>query len=188
MTNAELAILNLVVEQPRHGYEIEQIIEARGMRGWTEIGFSSIYYLLKKLEEKGLLESRLQNAEGRGPARKIYQVTPQGQSEWYSQSLETLRNSLALLRGTTFSRQPVPFLMGLSVFPALAVEDRVAAIDEYINSLEDRLEQMQSSAEKQRPIPPHVEAMFDYSQTLLTAEIDWLKSFLNAQEEPDDQN
>ncbi len=179
MTNAELAILNLVVEQPRHGYEIEQIIEARGMRDWTEIGFSSIYYLLKKLEEKGLLESRLQNAEGRGPARKIYQVTPQGQSEWYSQSLETLRQP---------ARQPVPFLMGLSVFPALAVEDRVAAIDEYINSLEDRLEQMQSSAEKQRPIPPHVEAMFDYSQTLLTAEIDWLKSFLNAQEEPDDQN
>ena len=32
MTNAELAILSLVVETPRHGYEIEQVIEERGMR------------------------------------------------------------------------------------------------------------------------------------------------------------
>ena len=51
MTNAELAILSLIGESPRHGYEIEQVIEARGMREWTEIGFSSIYYLLKKLEK-----------------------------------------------------------------------------------------------------------------------------------------
>ncbi|MFL7891509.1 MAG: PadR family transcriptional regulator, partial [Anaerolineales bacterium] len=48
MTNAELAILSLIAEQPRHGYDIEQAIVARGMRDWTEIGFSSIYYLLNK--------------------------------------------------------------------------------------------------------------------------------------------
>ena len=46
LTNAELAILSLIVEQPRHGYEIEQVIEQRGMREWTDVGFSSIYYLL----------------------------------------------------------------------------------------------------------------------------------------------
>ena len=50
MTNPELAILSLIAEKPRHGYDIEQVIEARGMREWTEIGFSSIYYLLNKLE------------------------------------------------------------------------------------------------------------------------------------------
>jgi DNA-binding PadR family transcriptional regulator len=55
MTNAELAVLSLIAEQPRHGYDIEQIIEARGMRDWTEIGFSSIYYLLNKLEEAGMI-------------------------------------------------------------------------------------------------------------------------------------
>ena len=66
MTNAELAILSLVAEQPRHGYEIEQVIEARGMRDWTEVGFSSIYYLLNKLEKAGLVESRLQQPEGKG--------------------------------------------------------------------------------------------------------------------------
>ena len=33
MTNAELAILGLVGETPRHGYEIEQVIEERGNAG-----------------------------------------------------------------------------------------------------------------------------------------------------------
>jgi DNA-binding PadR family transcriptional regulator len=59
MTNAKLAILSLIAEEPRRGYDIEQIIEARGMREWTEIGFSSIYSLLKKLETAGLVEGRL---------------------------------------------------------------------------------------------------------------------------------
>ena len=77
MTNAELAILSLVVEQPRHGYEIEQIIEERGMREWTEVGFSSIYYLLKKLEQAGLVVGRLDDA-GPGPARRVYEATPAG--------------------------------------------------------------------------------------------------------------
>ena len=39
MTHAEFAILSLIAEAPRHGYEIEQTIEQRGMRDWTEIGF-----------------------------------------------------------------------------------------------------------------------------------------------------
>ncbi|MDZ4159188.1 MAG: helix-turn-helix transcriptional regulator, partial [Anaerolineaceae bacterium] len=62
MTNAELAILSLLVERALHGYEIERIIQERGIRDWTEIGFSSIYYLLKKLKNKGLIEAASQPA------------------------------------------------------------------------------------------------------------------------------
>jgi DNA-binding PadR family transcriptional regulator len=69
MTKAELAILGLVAEKPRHGYEIEGVIEARGMRDWTEIGFSSIYYLLKKLEDKGLVTGQLEKASESGMKR-----------------------------------------------------------------------------------------------------------------------
>ena len=52
ISNIEAAILGLLCERPQYGYEIEKIIEKRNMRNWTEIGFSSIYYILKKLEEK----------------------------------------------------------------------------------------------------------------------------------------
>ena len=78
MTSAELAILSVVVEQPRHGYEVEQVIEARGMRDWTEIGFSSIYYLLKKAEAKGWVEQQEAITPTRGPARTVYRVTRAG--------------------------------------------------------------------------------------------------------------
>ena len=78
MTNAELAILSLVAEKPRHGYEIEQVIEEREMRNWTEIGFSSIYYVLNKLEKEGLIEGAWSDAGQRGK-RKRYALTADGQ-------------------------------------------------------------------------------------------------------------
>lgn len=52
----EELILGLLAEQPRHGYQIEKLIEDREMRRWTEVGFSSIYYVLDKLEKKSLLK------------------------------------------------------------------------------------------------------------------------------------
>ena len=55
LTDAELLVLGLVVEMPRHGYELELVIELRGMREWTQIGFSSIYFVLGKLERLGLV-------------------------------------------------------------------------------------------------------------------------------------
>jgi DNA-binding PadR family transcriptional regulator len=36
LTDSELLVLSLVAEMPRHGYELEQIIEKRGMREWTQ--------------------------------------------------------------------------------------------------------------------------------------------------------
>ena len=89
MTNAELAILSLIAEQPRHGYQIDQVIKERGMREWTEVGFSSIYYLLKKLEGQGLIEGRLWEAE-RGPARKVFTATSAGESALHAAVLDAL--------------------------------------------------------------------------------------------------
>lgn len=52
MNNKELALLGLLAEGPKYGYQLEENIAARGMRAWTEIGFSSIYHLLNKLAEQ----------------------------------------------------------------------------------------------------------------------------------------
>lgn len=48
----EQLILGILAEGPQHGYHIEQIIKERDMRKWTDVGFSSIYYTLDKLEKK----------------------------------------------------------------------------------------------------------------------------------------
>jgi DNA-binding PadR family transcriptional regulator len=169
MTNAELAILSLIVEEPRHGYQIEQVIEGRGMRNWTDVGFSSIYYLLKKLEEKGLISADQQQSEGRGPARKVYHATQEGYQEWYRQTLETLRSP---------ARQPVPFLLGLSVLPAFEPEDAHEALQAHLADLEASREELTRTEERQQPLPPHVAAMFHYSAALADAEIKWLRTFI----------
>lgn len=169
MTNAELAILGLIAEQPRHGYDVEQIIEARGMREWTEIGFSSIYYLLNKLEKTGFVEGRHQQTEGKGPARKVYSITQQG---WQA----LIEGALAALSAP--QRGSSPFLLGLSNYPIIPREQLLAALNAYTARLDERVAHIVGQAEAQRPSPDFVQAMFDYSQHMLEAERQWIRRFI----------
>jgi DNA-binding PadR family transcriptional regulator len=173
MTNAELAILSLVAEQPRHGYEIEQVIEGRGMREWTEIGFSSIYYLLKKLEREGLIAGQLEQAE-RGPARKVYRPTPAGWEALHAGILEAL---------SVPGRCYPPLQLGLSNLPAIPPAEALAALRQYRDALADRLAHVQATWERQRPLPYFVDAMFDHSVTMIEAELAWIEQFMHQLED-----
>jgi len=171
MTNPELAILSLIVEKPRHGYEIEQVIEEREMRNWTEIGFSSIYYILNKLEKEGLISSRTAPAEGRGPARKVYQVTEEGFTHWQAASLETLANH----------KIPAsPFQLGLANLPALPQEAVIEALKSYLEQLLETKQHVMKRREMLGNTPPfHVDAMFEISGRMIDAELGWLEEFIH---------
>lgn len=169
LTNAELAILTLLAEQPRHGYDIEQVIEERGMREWTQIGFSSIYYLLKKLEREGLVETRSEAHVGRGPSRKIYQLTDDGKQQTQIGILETL---------STPTHCMPAIQIGLANLPSLEPAEAREALREYQQELIARLNQLEAKWGEQQPLPEHVDAMFEYSLTLLEAERLWVESFI----------
>ena len=47
------------------------------MRNWTQIGFSSIYYVLKRLEKSGLITGSTEAVEGK-PSRRNYTITVSG--------------------------------------------------------------------------------------------------------------
>jgi len=174
MTNAELAILGLVAETARHGYEIEQTIEERGMREWTEIGFSSIYYLLKKLEKAGLVKSQLIPTQGRGSARRVYQITPAGRSGLSKATLEALSQP----------QQSYPsILLGIANLPLVSQKQSVVALRSYHKILAERLEQVAAKAESQRPLPDHVEMLFDYSLMALKAEEKWIEKAIRKMED-----
>jgi DNA-binding PadR family transcriptional regulator len=168
MTNAELAILSLVAEQPRHGYEIEQVIEERGMREWTEVGFSSIYYLLKKLERAGLVAGQLQEAE-RGPARKVYHITAAGREAYRAGLLQAL---------SVPCRWYSPLLLGLTGLPRLPSAEVVSALRQYCDALDARREHVQANWDRQQPLPDFIDAMFDYSVTLVGAEFSWVERLI----------
>ncbi len=174
MTNAELAILSLISETPRHGYEIEQIIKARGMREWTEIGFSSIYYLLKKLEKAGLVESQLIPTQGRGSKRRVYQITAKG------------RESLSKATSMALS-QPKPsypsILLGIANLPLLSQKQALGALRSYRDGLVKRLGDVAAQAVSQQPLPDHVETLFDYSLVMLGAEKNWVEKVIRKMED-----
>jgi DNA-binding PadR family transcriptional regulator len=77
LSNIEVILLSIVNEKPSYAYEIDKTINLRDMRRWIRIGVASIYQVLKKLEEKGLVYSKKEK-EGRMPVRKRYYVTEQG--------------------------------------------------------------------------------------------------------------
>jgi len=177
MTPAELAILSVVAERPRHGYEIEQVIKERDMREWTEVGFSSIYYLLKKLEKTGLVEGQPEEG-GRGPARRVYRVTPAGAEAWRAALLGALSQP---------QRCYPPLQLGLAGLPALAPAEAAAALEQYRGALAARLAHVRGRQQKQAPLPFYVDAMFDHSTALLEAEVAWAERLIArlGQEETD---
>ena len=180
MTNAELAVLTLVAERPRHGYEIERVIEERGMREWTEIGFSSIYYLLKKLEREGLIEGQLEAAR-RGAARKVYCLTSAGREAVRAGVIEAL---------SVPHRCYPPLQLGLANLASVPLAEVLAALQEHREALGKQLAQLQARRESQQPLPSFVDAMFDYSATMIQAEKGWIERFIaqiEGLEDEDDQ-
>ena len=77
MNDAELAILSIVAEDPIFGYDIQTVIEERNLRNWTNIGKSSMYYVLEKLERQGLIENT-SASQADDPARRQFQITSAG--------------------------------------------------------------------------------------------------------------
>jgi DNA-binding PadR family transcriptional regulator len=166
MTNAEGAVLGLVAEKPRHGYEIERVIEERGMREWTEIGFSSIYYLLGKLEGEGRIRGSLEKGPGKGPARKVYHITDSGK--------EALREAVLTSLAVPV-QHPSPLHLGLANLPGIPLEDSLSALAQHVRKLFGERERIEAKRRSQAPVPFFVDAMFDYSLSMISAEIDWLK-------------
>jgi len=194
MTNAELAVLSLVVECPRHGYDIERLIVARGMREWTDIGFSSIYYLLGKMEKAGLVEASAADVgeagtqdaaasraaggraahtvagdrHARGPARKVYAPTAEGFSAWQAASLQAL--SVPSMRS--------PFVLGLSNLAGLPSDEALTALREYRGQLVERRAGMEAKRDAQGQLDWFVTELFDFSEHMMAAEAEWVEGLI----------
>jgi PadR family transcriptional regulator PadR len=75
--STEMLILSLVEERPRHGYEIAKLIEQRS-DGVLQFNVASLYPLLYRLEERGLIHGRWVEKPGQR-RRRFYKITAAGQ-------------------------------------------------------------------------------------------------------------
>src|SRR5262245_3293756 len=74
--SAELLILSLVEDQPRHGYDISKLIELRS-KGALRFNVASLYPLLYRLEKRQWIQGRWVEKEGQR-RRRFYRLTPEG--------------------------------------------------------------------------------------------------------------
>ncbi|MGH9942507.1 MAG: PadR family transcriptional regulator [Pyrinomonadaceae bacterium] len=74
--SAELLILSLVGAQPRHGYDIGNLIEQRS-QGVLRFNVASLYPLLYRLERRGWIQGRWVEKAGQR-RRRYYRLTPEG--------------------------------------------------------------------------------------------------------------
>jgi len=166
-SNAELALMSLLAERPMHAYEIAQIIEERGMREWTQIGFSSIYYLLKKMHKAGWLNSEEERSEVGGPSRLVYSLSKPGTAIWGKAVIHSLTN---IHRGNN------PFLIALSAIPLLEHKDVKIALVSKQEKLEEEAKRLVDKINGfGSNIPTNVEAMFDHTLGQITTTIEWIK-------------
>jgi transcriptional regulator len=76
--SAELLVLSLLEDQPRHGYDVSKLIQLRS-GGALRFHVTSLYPLLHRLEKQGLIDGRwVEKPEQR--RRRYYSLTPQGRT------------------------------------------------------------------------------------------------------------
>ncbi len=84
------AVLGLLAERPRHGYELRAAFQAVvGEENW-DVKPAQIYTTLARLEKGGLvIEDAVE--QGAGPEKRIYAITPAGRrilKDWFVSGIE----------------------------------------------------------------------------------------------------
>lgn len=170
ISDIETAILGLLYEEPQYGYQLEKTIEGWGMRNWTQIGFSSIYYVLKKLEKKKLVESKIEEVEGK-PSRKVFTITDLGRITMKEKLTDLLSWNKKLIN---------PFDLGLAYLNYLEPQEVVDCLENYLESAQGRIKFLESSVKMQEELkaPYYVVALFSRPLANLKTEMAWIEEFI----------
>ena len=170
-SDADIVLLSLLAEQPRHGYDLDRVIEQRGYRQWTSLAFSSVYYLLKRLSERGLLEPD----EGSQGRRTVFRLTEAGRRE---------------LRKAAGERVLAPAPPSAGVLPALNAYSRLddpalaALLARRAEALLGRLDELR--ALRAQVDEEHALAIFDYEILRQEADLAWTRSLLKKADSDED--
>lgn len=170
LSNAEAALLGLISERPMYPYQIEQEVRNRDMRFWTELSMSSIYKILRRLENEGLVTRSNVVSEG-NRLRKLYAVSDTGRQALQKKILRLLAEPEHLRWAVDIGTYNCDLVPQSDVEAALAAYR--AALQERIRcygELEDFL--------RVAGCPDHRLAIGIRPVFLLKGEIAWVDAFL----------
>lgn len=117
--NVKTLCLAILYDKDVTGYDIRKMSTEGEYAYFVDASFGSIYPALAKLETEGLVSSRIEAQDGK-PAKKIYQITDAGRTEFQSELFDSLANDL-------FRSEFLLFARFAQLLPAELVKARVEA-------------------------------------------------------------
>ena len=168
--NKEIAVLGLLSERPMHGYDLEHEIRMRDMRYWTEISMSSVYKILKKLEEKGLINCEVKPTPN-NVAQKVYSLTDLGKVRLNGEIYAVF---------SEFDHHRWDIDLAVSNQNVLTEKQKATSLNAYIRKLKELLTgygELQKYLEAES-CPVHRMGLAIRPQYLYRAEIEWAEAYL----------
>lgn len=178
LSNVEFALLQLISENGElSGYEINKLIEERGYREWADIGETSIYTGLDKLNKKGLVEFYIYaDKQGKGPLPKKFKLTDEGKEVFKAEIVEALSSTRERDRRFDLALASVTFL---------TPEEAITSLNKRKDFLASESKRIKTKLESQGGdnLPFHVKALFKHPLVLIKAELKFIDEITNSLKE-----
>lgn len=164
LSHIAFVTLGLVAEKQCHAKDIDDRIEERGMRNWTAIGTSSIYGVLKKLKDDGLVTSWIEELDNR--MIKVYQITDLG--------LKVLKDKVLNVLKGYIGKNDEDFYVAFSMLPLLTNEQQIEVITSSINKIKHHKKELEEMLKDNSHTPLNVRGLFVHPIKILGIDIDFL--------------
>jgi DNA-binding PadR family transcriptional regulator len=161
-----LLVLELLIEQDLHPYEMRQHLLSRRRDQRVKITPGSLYRTVERLAEDGLIEVVETSRAGKRPERTVYSITEFGKDSF----ADRLRNMLV---------KPVPeypqFASALACIHSLSKDDAIAKLDQRRMELDALVAAHDVVIETlgKRDAKPIVWIDVEYDQAMRRAELAW---------------
>ena len=169
ISHKEFVLLGLISEFPSHAYSINQRIEERGMRNWTDIGKSSIYRIIGNLENDALIEYYEEEVDNR--LRKVYSITNKG--------MKVLKNKIFRTINEFIGRRDEDFYVAFSLLPILTPEEKVQAFQGSIQKIKKHKSELEEMLRENKKYPLNVVGLFKHPIMILETDIRFLEWVLS---------
>lgn len=138
MSKYELVVMGFLLDEPMHGYQINQLVRVHRMDSWAKISPPMIYKTLASLEEQEMVSSRRER-EGLMPERRVYSLTSKGRER-----LAKLVEKSLLDKNITYDLSNLGyfFIFALGKEKALdCLKQKKVLLEKTIRSLRKRMEE-----------------------------------------------
>jgi DNA-binding PadR family transcriptional regulator len=165
-TKIDLLLLGLLLDRPKHGYELYQQIRAEGIDAWFNVSMAGVYYSLGKLRDQGLVAESRQGG-GRSARKSIYRLTEDGRAAFFS-AMEA--------QATNRERIHLDYDIVIYLLNRLPLQRAIPLLEKHQAFLVEQTQDVQAAlaAERDDGRSPLKLAVLDHRRRFLEMEQEWL--------------